>query len=51
MLVCCSPAETPECWTLQTQTEAKFADNFPIMSKLSSNFGKSSANVTKIVCK
>ena len=24
----CSPAETPECWNLQFQTEAIFADNF-----------------------
>ena len=24
-----SPAETPECWTQQTQKDAIFADNFP----------------------
>ena len=24
-----SPPETPECWNLQFQTEAIFADNFP----------------------
>ena len=41
-----SPAETPECWTPQFQTEAIFADNFP--SKLSSNLEKFSANITKL---
>ena len=34
-----SSAETPECWTLQIQTEAIFADNFPLMSKLSAKTG------------
>ena len=41
-----SPADTPECWTHQFQTEAIFADNFP--SKLTANLEKFSANITKL---
>ena len=43
-----SPAENPECWTPQVQTEAICADNFPLMSYLSANLGKFSANMTKM---
>ena len=32
-----SPAETPECWSLQFQTEAIIADNFVIFAE---NFTK-----------
>ena len=43
-----SPAETPECWTLQVQTEAIFANSLPYMSKLSANLEKYSANMAKL---
>jgi hypothetical protein len=37
-----SPAETPECWNLQFQTEAIFADKFALFAE---NFPKFADNL------
>ena len=45
---CTSPAETPECWNLQFQTEAILADNFSKSADCLDNKGNLSVNQGKM---